>query len=148
MGKFIKAKIVKTNVLLEAMSRRNKLHRQRAITDMTASYIPLQNTNMLTDDIPVTFVTQENTEHPAIVSFSKDARESIMVDLCVTGTTNTYHEQIVVQDWLWTASKQSYMPRGEICFWKKPIQQFSHTLRFRFHFEGHLKQFAEQISRQ
>ena len=127
------------------MLRRIKLHRQRAITDMTASYIPLQSMNILTDDIPVAFVTQKNTEHPAIVSFSKDARENLVVDLCVTGTIDTYHEQIMVKDWLWTATKQFYNRRAEVCFWKRPVQQYSHALRFRFQLEGHLNQFMKHI---
>ena len=128
------------------MPRRNKLHRQRAITDMTASYIPLQNINILTDEIPVAFVTQENTEHPAIVSFSRDAQENLMVDLCVAGTVDTYHEQITIKDWLWTATKKTHIHRAEVCFWRKPVQQYSQALRFRFQLEAHLIQFMQHIS--
>lgn len=79
-----------------------------------------------TDSLPVTFVTQEQTRHPAVcyVDQKRSGKRSVMI--FIEGAQDVYLLQLNVADFLWSQSDL------EVLFWKHPITVGSKAYRLHF----------------
>ena len=122
--------------------RTHKQTSRRAITDMTAAYIPLRDLGAVPEEVSVVFVTEDKREYAGTICVGYDQNDVLKVTMWVQGSTDLHHVIFCAKDCLWCRDSEV-----EVLFWKRPILLSDVALRFTFESAADTHNFMQRVVR-